>query len=256
MNQAETEHNIKIREVSGVKEFNRCIELQRAAFNLPDLEISPLRHFIVTNNCGGFTLGAFAGERLVGFVHHLIAVKNGEIIGYSHMAAISPDFQNAGIGARLKWAQREKALSEGVKFIKWTFEPMQSRNAHFNLNRLGATVSTFAENYYGTDFNPASETIGEPIGLDSDRLFAYWRLDSERVRNFERGASAEIKSEIAKTIEIPANWSALVKNEPNKAREEQLRVRAEFQTAFAENLICARFERGAETSRYLLYREI
>jgi predicted GNAT superfamily acetyltransferase len=146
MNQAETEHDIKIREVSGVKEFNRCIELQRAAFNLPDLEISPLRHFIVTNSCGGFTLGAFVEDELVGFVHHLIAVNCGEIIGYSHMAAISPDFQNAGIGARLKWAQREKALSEGVKFIKWTFEPMLPRNAHFNLNRLGATVSSYAEN--------------------------------------------------------------------------------------------------------------
>jgi len=256
MNQAETEHDIKIREVSGVKEFNRCIELQRAAFNLPDLEISPLRHFIVTNSCGGFTLGAFVKNELVGFVHHLIAVKNGEIIGYSHMAAISPDFQNAGIGSRLKWAQREKALSQGTRFIKWTFEPMQPRNAHFNLNRLGATVSYYAENYYGTDYNPASQNVSEPFGLDSDRLFAGWQLDSERVKKIECGASAEIKSEIAKTIEIPANWSALVKNEPRKAREEQLRVRAEFQTAFAENLICAKFERGAEISRYLLYREI
>ncbi|HEX8198706.1 MAG TPA: GNAT family N-acetyltransferase [Pyrinomonadaceae bacterium] len=256
MNQTETEHEIKIREVSGVKEFNRCIELQRAAFKLPDLEISPLRHFIVTNNCGGFTLGAFVEEELVGFVHHLAAIKNGEIIGYSHMAAISPDYQNAGIGARLKWAQREKALSQNVRFIKWTFEPMQSRNAHFNLNRLGATVSSYAENYYGTDYNPSSQNVSQPFGLDSDRLFADWQLGSERVQSFERGASGEIKSELAKVIEIPANWSSLVKNEPLKAREEQLRVRAEFQTAFAEKLICAKFERGAETSRYLLYREI
>ncbi|MDQ4120624.1 MAG: GNAT family N-acetyltransferase [Acidobacteriota bacterium] len=256
MNQAETKQEIKIREVSGVEEFNRCIELQRAAFKLPDLEISPLRHFIVTNQCGGFTLGAFVENELVGFVHHLIAVKNGEIIGYSHMAAISPDFQNAGIGARLKWAQREKALSQGVKFIKWTFEPMQSRNAHFNLNRLGATVSSYAENYYGTDYNPASQNVSQPFGLDSDRLFADWRLDSERVKSFGRGEIPEIKSEPSKIIEIPANWSEIVKNDPLKAREEQLRVRAEFQAAFADNLICAKFERDAQSSRYLLYREI
>lgn len=255
MNQAETKQEIKIRQVSGTEEFSRCIELQRAAFNLPDLEISPLRHFIVTNACGGFTLGAFVKDELVGFVHHLIAVKNGEIIGYSHMAAISPRFQNAGIGARLKWAQREKALSQGVRFIKWTFEPMQSRNAHFNLNRLGATVSSYAENYYGTDYNPASQNVSEPFGLDSDRLFADWQLDSERVRRFERGEIPEIESQPEKIIEIPANWSALVKNEPKKAREEQLRVRAEFQTAFADNLVCAKFERGAEASRYLLYKE-
>jgi predicted GNAT superfamily acetyltransferase len=100
------------------------------------------------------------------------------------------------------------------------------------------------------------EPSGKPIRLDSDRLFASWRLDSERVKSFERGASAEIKSDIAKIIEIPANWSELVKNDSVKAREEQLRVRAEFQAAFADNLICAKFERGAETSRYFLYREI
>lgn len=256
MNQAKTQHDIKIREVSGVKEFNRCIELQRAAFKLPDLEISPLRHFIVTNSCGGFTLGAFVADELVGFVHHLVAVRNGEIIGYSHMAAISPDFQNAGIGARLKWAQREKALARGVRFIKWTFEPMLPRNAHFNLNRLGATVRTYAENYYGTDYHVNFESFGKSIGIDSDRLFAYWQLDSERVKSFERGETPEIKSEVAKIIEIPANWSELVKSDPAKAREEQLRVRGEFQAAFADNLICAKFERGEETSRYLLYRNV
>lgn len=246
--------DIQIREVSGVAEFNRCIELQRAAFNLPDLEISPLRHFIVTNNCGGFTLGAFTEEKLVGFVHHLVAVKNSEIIGYSHMAAIAPEAQNSGIGARLKWAQREKALAENVRFIKWTFEPMQSRNAHFNLNRLGATVGSYAENYYGTDYNTNSANFGEPLGIDSDRLFAGWELDSERVRAFERGETPEFNNEIAAIIEIPADWAALVKNEPRKARSEQLRVRREFQTAFAANLICGKFERGENYSKYLLYK--
>jgi predicted GNAT superfamily acetyltransferase len=254
MNRTATESDMKIREVSDIEEFRRCIELQREAFNLPDLEISPLRHFIVTNNCGGFTLGAFVGKKLVGFVHHLIAVKASEIIGYSHMAAISPDFQNAGIGAKLKWAQRAKALAEGARFIKWTFDPMQSRNAHFNLNRLGATVRSYAENYYGTDYTTTSEKFGAPLGIDSDRLFADWRLDSERVKVCERGETPEISSEIVGFIEIPMNWSELVKNEPEKASAEQLRVRREFQNAFAENLICAKFERGEKSSKYLLYK--
>lgn len=252
MNQTESE--IIIREVSGIKEFRRCIELQRAAFQLPDLEISPLRHFIVTNNCGGFTLGAFAGEKLVGFVHHLIAVKSSEIIGYSHMAAIAPDFQNAGIGAKLKWAQRAKALAQGARFVKWTFDPMQSRNAHFNLNRLGAIVRSYAENYYGTDYTTTSENFGEPLGIDSDRLFADWRLDSEKVVAFERGETPAVSGEPIQIIEIPANWSELVKNEPEQARAEQMRVRQEFQNAFAENLICAKFERGEKSSKYLLYK--
>jgi predicted GNAT superfamily acetyltransferase len=245
---------IKIREVTTIEEFRRCIELQREAFRLPDLEISPLRHFIVTNNCGGFTLGAFAAEELVGFVHHLVAIKNGEISGYSHMAAISPAFQNAGIGAQLKWAQRTKALENGVRFVKWTFDPMQSRNAHFNLNRLGAIVRSYAENYYGTDYLTTSERFGASLGLDSDRLIADWELDSERVRRFERGETFLIQSKLERTIEIPTNWNALVKNEPETAINEQLRVRGEFQKAFAENLICAGFERGAPNSRYLLFK--
>lgn len=255
MNRSAIESEIEIREVSGVDEFRRCVELQRAAFRLPDLEISPLRHFIVTNNCGGFTLGAFLNNRLVGFVHHLAAVKGGEIIGYSHMAAIAPDVQNAGIGARLKWAQREKALSLGVRFIKWTFEPMQTRNAHFNLNRLGAVIRSYAENYYGTDYRTVAGKFGEPLGIDSDRLFADWRLDSERVGKFERGDLSDENGEFVRTVEIPSNWSETVRSEPERARDEQLRVRREFQAAFAENLVCKRFERGSEISRYLLYKE-
>ena len=80
-------------------------------------------------------------ERLVGFVHHLAAVKGNEIFGYSHMMAVAQDQQNKGVGARLKWSQRKRAIEEGRSFIKWTWDPMQARNAHFNLNRLGVTVT-------------------------------------------------------------------------------------------------------------------
>lgn len=242
---------IKIREVETIDEFRACIELQREAFSLPDMEISPLRHFIVSKTAGGFTLGAFAGERLVGFVHHLVALRNSEIIGYSHMTGIARDFQNAGIGAKLKWAQRETALERGVRFIKWTFDPMQSRNAHFNLVRLGAVIRSYAENYYGTDFI-TMPVGGEKTGLDSDRLFAEWELDSERVAAFERGETTNLSEPVA-AIEIPANWQAIVESDIKKAREEQLRVRREFQNAFAEGLTCAGFERGEKTSKYLLY---
>ena len=244
---------IEIRPVKTIEEFRGCITLQRAAFNLPDLEISPLRHFIVTNNCGGFTLGAFVAGRLVGFVHHLIALKNKEIIGYSHMTAIDPEFQNAGIGARLKWAQREKALALGQRFIKWTFDPMQARNAHFNLNRLGAVIRSYAENYYGTDYNPAPTGSNRQTILDSDRLFAEWELDSQKVAARALGEPQITHEKPVGVIEIPANWKALVESDLKGAQSEQLRVRAEFQKAFGENLICAGFERGAETSRYLFY---
>src|SRR6266850_8294717 len=112
-----------IRECTTIDELDRCVSLQREVFGLPDIEISPRRHLIVSRQAGGWTLGAFVADKLVGFVHHLAAVRNhNEIFGYSHMMAVEKSYQNKGVGARLKWAQRDRALYEGRKFIKWKWD--------------------------------------------------------------------------------------------------------------------------------------
>lgn len=259
--------SIVIRECTTIDELDGCTRLQREVFGLPDLEISPRRHLIVSRQAGGWTLGAFVpggdAERLVGFVHHLAAVKGNEIFGYSHMMAVAHDYQNKGVGGRLKWSQRKRAMDEGRSFIKWTWDPMQARNAHFNLNRLGVTVSSYAENFYGTDYpsSPpgndagAAGGHGTPLGIDSDRLFANWQLQARRVIDLARGSVAGIMSNPDATIQIPADWSKLIKQYPEAAKQEQLRVRQEFQTAFAARLVCSGFERSAEWPRYLLYKE-
>ena len=241
-----------IRECTTIEDFDGCVHLQREAFGLPDLELSPRRHLIVSRQAGGWTLGAFAGERMVGFVHHLAAVRANEIFGYSHMMAVAKDYQNKGVGARLKWAQRERALSQGRSFIKWTWDPMQGRNAHFNLNRLGATVDAYVENFYGIDYSADPAIDNRPL-LPSDRLLATWHLDSPRVQLFASGSPAPVSAEPAATVSIPAEWAPLVKRDPARAREEQARVRKEFNEAFGRGLICAGFERGPEESRYLLF---
>jgi predicted GNAT superfamily acetyltransferase len=246
---------IQIRECTTIEEFDACIALQREAFALPDLEISPRRHLIVSRRAGGWTLGAFAGHEIVGFVHHLVAVReHDEIIGYSHMMAVARAFQNKGVGAHLKWAQRARALAEGRKFIKWTWDPMQSRNAHFNLNRLGVTVRSYAVNFYGTDYITMPRERSDHVGLDSDRLFAEWQLDSKRVALLAEGGAPENGSAPDATIEIPLDWPALIRQDAAQARREQLRVRAEFEAAFAARLVCAGFERNEARPRYLLYR--
>lgn len=245
-----------IRECTSIEDFDTCISLQREAFGLPDLEISPRRHLIVSRQAGGWTLGAFVGERMVGFVHHLAAVKgDSEIFGYSHMMAVARDFQNKGVGAQLKWAQRARALSEGRRYIKWTWDPMQARNAHFNLNRLGVIVDTYADNFYGTDYNSdPNQTADEKPGLQSDRLFGNWYLSSTRVDALSRGEVASVSATIAGAIRIPAEWAKLIREDIEKARAEQVRVRAEFKQAFAEGLVCAGFERGEKESSYLLFQ--
>jgi len=252
--------DIVIRECATLGELGSCVRLQREVFGLPDLEVSPQRHLIVSRHAGGWTLGAFVSdggqerERLVGFVHHLAAVRGNEIFGYSHMMAVDVEYQNKGVGARLKWSQRERVLQEGRSRIRWTWDPMQTRNAHFNLNRLGVTVSSYAENFYGTDYvtSPTPGT-GELPGIDSDRIFADWRIHSHRVAALARRESATIDASPAVEIMIPVEWTRLVRENPAKAKQEQLRVRKEFQEAFASGLVAAGFERSSERPRYLLY---
>ena len=244
---------IVVRECTSIEELDNCVLLQREVFGLPDLEISPRRHLIVSRQAGGWTLGAFSGDRLVGFVHHITGVRDGnEIFGYSHMMAVAFDYQNKGVGARLKWSQRKRAMDEGRTFIKWTWDPMQARNAYFNLNRLGVTVRSYAENFYGTDY-PASPVPSAGTGVDSDRLFAEWKLRARRVEKFASGEPAEIPTSPERTISIPANWNALMKSDRDQAGKELERVRGEFQSAFSAGLICAGFDRSSVQPGYLLY---
>ena len=252
-----------IRECVSLTELDSCVRLQREVFGLPDLEVSPQRHLIVSRHAGGWTLGAFVvgdvqqPDRLVGFVHHLAAVRGNDIFGYSHMMAVAVDYQNKGVGARLKWNQREKAISEGRSRIKWTWDPMQARNAYFNLNRLGVTVSSYAENFYGTDYSANPAVSAAPRGIDSDRLFAEWQLRSARVDALAASGAQPEQLTVAAPpvleIVIPADWTGLVRNDPALARAEQLRVRGEFQKAFDDGLVAAGFTRSTTEPRYLLY---
>ena len=247
-----TVKEIEIRECETFDELSECVQLQRDVFALPEIEISPVRHLIVTKHAGGFTLGAFAGADLVGFVLSVPSFLRGDRAFYSHMTAVRKDFQSAGIGAKLKWAQRQRSLAEGVKFIKWTFQPVMARNAFFNLEKLGATVRHYEPNFYGTDYM----TTGRPnenIGLDSDRLFAEWNLEGEKTIALSRGEKFFEKSKTIRTIEIPNDWNELVRANPHKAVEEQTRIKKEFQNAFAENLCAGGFEKSETNPKYLLY---
>jgi len=250
----QTRPSVEIREVTTIDEYDACIKLQRDVFGLPDLEISPRRHLIVSNRAGGWTLGAFASGRLVGFVHHLAAAKGDYIFGYSHMMAVDVEFQNKGVGAQLKWAQRERALSEGRDYIKWTFEPMRARNAHFNLNRLGVVVREYAVNFYGTDYSTNPAEKGSVSGLDSDRLFASWELKDQRVESFAQRKDFPL-GEAERAIEIPADFGALLKTDPEEAKREVLRVRHEFVQTLSEGFVCRAFDRESSRPRYLFYRD-
>lgn len=245
---------IEIREVASIEELQSCVELQRKVFGLPDIEISPVRHLIVTKSAGGFTLAAFHEDKIIGFVLSVPMFKGEQRALYSHMTAVDPKYQNLGIGAKLKWAQREKALQQGITYIKWTFQPVQARNAFFNLERLGAIVKHYVPNFYGTDYI-FTEGKQAKYGLDSDRLFAEWFLEDPKVVALSKGQKHEETREIAREIQIPVDWDQLLKQDPKRAIEEQNRIKREFQEAFADGLICRGFKRDDKNPRYLLFRD-
>lgn len=241
--------NIEIRECNNFEDLSACVRLQREVFALPDIEISPVRHLIVTKNAGGFSLGAFIKNELVGFVLSVPAFLNGEKAYYSHMTAVRDELQSYGIGTKLKWAQREKSLEKGVKFIKWTYQPVLARNAFFNLEKLGVVINHYEPNFYGTDYPDPNLNLG----LDSDRLFAEWQLENPKVIALAKGEKYVETGEAKQTIEILNNWNELVKNDFAQAVAIQNRIKNEFQQAFSEGLVCKGFLRDETHPKYLLF---
>jgi predicted GNAT superfamily acetyltransferase len=246
--------DIEIRECRTFDELSECVDLQREVFALPEIEISPVRHLIVTVNAGGFVLGAYAGQELIGFVLSVPAFLRGQSAFYSHMTAVKASFQSVGIGARLKWAQRDKALALGVRFVKWTYEPWKARNANFNLEKLVSIFSEYQPNFYGIDYATYS-TAGVPKGLAIERYFAEWHLESDKVLALSEGREFVDSSEPEVVIPVTSDWSMLVATDSNAAIEEQKRLKAAFEPAFERGLVGRGFRRDEKCPAYLLYKK-
>src|SRR4051812_49004223 len=115
-----------IRPIGEFAELERCVELQREAWGLADVEIIPVRMLITQNRVGGLVLGAFDGTRLVGFLNAMPGIRDRRPYWYSQMLAVQNEYRNRGIGVDLKLAQRHHALERGIRLIEWTFDPLES----------------------------------------------------------------------------------------------------------------------------------
>jgi predicted GNAT superfamily acetyltransferase len=240
-----------IRQCETLEEFEACLQMQRDVWQFSDLDVTPLRSFVITRRGGGFTLGAFdASDNLLGFVHALAAFDERlRPYYYSQMLAVETRLQNAGIGVRLKLAQRDHAIKTGVPLMTWTFDPLQSRNAYLNIVKLGGVVRRYNVNYYG---NRSSSPFHR--GLDSDRLLVEWWVRSEHVAGALEGVRRADKPEAV--VEVPRDIEAVKKRDMDEARHWQLRVREGFQKCLNEGLYCAGFEADPKTdSRYLFFRD-
>src|SRR5215217_3958271 len=129
--------NIRIREIDELAEMRAVEELQKEVWGIRDLDVVPLTQLVAAKEAGGVLIGAFDDGTLVGFVYGFPSYERGKLAHHSHMLAVQPEYRNFDLGRRLKFAQREHVMTQGVELISWTFDPLQSLNAHFNFNKLG-----------------------------------------------------------------------------------------------------------------------
>ena len=222
---------LTLRTCHSVGEFRQVFALQKEVWGFNDAELVPVRIFVVAEKIGGHVLAALDGNEMVAFAFDLPGVRNGRMYLHSHMLAVRDQYRNSGIGRRLKLMQRDIALEAGIDVIEWTFDPLEIKNAFFNIEKLGAIARRYVVNQYGTTSSPLQG------GLPSDRLVAEWWLTSKRVETLlEHGKHQPVATQ--QVVDIPHEiylWKTAEATRKNAA-EIQRRNREALQAAFAEGL--------------------
>ncbi len=215
---------ILIRELSAEPELREVVALQKTIWGFEDADLLPFRMMVVATKIGGQLLGAFDGDRMVAFCLAIPGLKaHAKPYLHSHMLGVLPEYRNAGLGRQLKMRQKEDALARGIDLIEWTFDPLDMKNAYFNIERLGAIVRRYMRNVYGISssvLHGASPT---------DRCVAEWWIDRSRQR-----------VDITERIAVPADIE--------EARQRQSEIAKQFEACFARGLTVV----GVENSSYLL----
>jgi predicted GNAT superfamily acetyltransferase len=229
---------IEVRKLTKLAEFEECVALQRAVWKESDLETEPVTLFVVASHTGGQVLGAFDGGTLVGFTLALAGLREGRGYLHSHMTGVAETHRDRGVGRALKLFQRDEALGRDIRWIEWTFDPLETRNAHFNFNLLGCIARKYSPNVYGVTTSPLHR------GIATDRLVAEWHLDSARVLRVLGGAAAVEK--VAMRISLPAELEEWKRSgDFARVAELQGRVRGEFVEWFGKNYAVTSFDVGA-----------
>ncbi len=250
--------NIIIRDIELISEMREVESLQKEVWACDDRDIVPLTILVATRELGAILVGAFDGASLIGFAYSLVGREDERMVHHSHMLAVSPTYRNVNLGYKLKLAQRDRALAQGITLMTWTFDPLQSLNAHFNFAKLGVIANAYKPNFYGE----ATSSFLHQIGSGTDRLWVTWPLDSSRVHerlqtkdqsktsDFDLGRiarlvhvgpnnmpqrcqSLEVAGQKDLSIEIPADINALQRDKPESAGRWREATRWAFSEAMA-----------------------
>lgn len=201
-----------IRELSTEAELREAVALQKTIWGFDDADLLPFRMMVVATKIGGQLLGAFADGTMVAFCLAIPGLKEPlKPYLHSHMLGVLPEYRNAGLGRALKLRQRDDALARGIDLIEWTFDPLELKNAHFNIEKLGAIVRRYVRNQYGRS---SSHLHG---GLPTDRCVAEWWIRKPRARG-----------EAVERISVPSDI--------DRARARQSEIADRFERCFARGL--------------------
>jgi len=231
-----------LRSGTSLDDFRACVALQKEVWGFSDAELVPLRIFSLAPKIGGQVVGAWNGKTLIGYAMAIPGNRDGRPYLHSHMVAVKEGYRNIGLGRRLKLFQRDDATARGYELMEWTFDPLEIKNAYFNLERLGAIARRYNVNQYGITESPLQGS------LPTDRLVAEWWMTSRRVQAMLANGHPAIQVE--ERINVPRqiyDWKA-DRNLRTKAEGIQARNRSLFQTAFARGLTCIGYERAADGS--------
>ena len=231
---------VTIRQIDDVAQMHAVEELQKEVWGIPDLEVVPLTHLVAAKEAGGTLIGAFDGKDLIGFVYGFPSFEYGQAAHHSHMLAVKSAYRNLDLGRQLKLAQREQVMAQGIGLMTWTFDPLQSLNAHFNFNKLGVVADRYLPDFYGAEAASFLHQTG------TDRLWVSWWLASEPK------ALVPVESDIS--IEIPGDINSLQQQEPREALKWREQTRSAFTEAIGAGYRVVGFVREKDSGKYLLRR--
>lgn len=225
---------IEIRQISDLAGFAECISLQQRVWGDSPAELVPQHIYVVASKTGGQVLGAYDGNKLVGYLLAFVGEEKNTCYLHSHMTGVDADYRDRGVGRQLKLRQREDALRRGIRKVVWTFDPFKQRNAYFNLVRLGAYVRTFLPDVYGIT------TSHFDAGLPTDRLLAEWILDSTRVEMAVQGLPGPVPGA---SVELPVTSA--------DSAQDKYAFRESFRKLLESGYVATGVKRDSQTFSYV-----
>jgi predicted GNAT superfamily acetyltransferase len=179
---------IVVRDLKSFDEFRQLKAVEKEVWGMADEDSIPLTLAIACKAAGNIFVGAFDKDKLVGFAFGFLGREHGQTMIHSHMLAVLDPYRHLDLGSRLKQAQRDRAMAMGIHEMTWTFDPLQSRNAHFNFAKLGVVSDLYKVDFYGPETSSMLHRNG------TDRLWVRWVLNSRRVRDRLAGKNARTET--------------------------------------------------------------